>query len=495
MGLPCRLIGAEIGRHHRTVWGHLQKLRRPTPVESVRSPLRLSLAEREEISRGLAAGESRRAIARRLRRSPSTIAREVTRNGDPCRYRACTADRAAVSRARRPKTAKLAACPRLRAVVESRLELRWSPQQISAWLVGEFPHDPEMRVSHETIYLSLFVQARGALRKELTRYLRSKHTTRRPRGHSVMNGQGQLRATLNIRERRAEADDRAVPGHWEGDLLMGKRMHAMATLVERKSRFVMLVALPNGHSADMVADALAAKITELASRVGRSVRTTCSERKNLRSARTAAPADRTGHYACMPETGVGLWTSHSMSAQVGVLRPGSVHDARTIRPIGTVQRTKWPLTASPAFLMRDQDDRVLVRVERDARRMSPTWNVFDGERRAVGVILAAMQRYWTSDDIGVSGSVFVDDVFTAQLRGGSFLDAATGAPIAELSLDSELVPPWKNRANHGRWRLRLLAEIEDRARLMVFAWLGVEFDVQWVEDHSPLSRMSWTRDA
>ena len=167
MGLPSRLIGQQIGRHHRTVWGHLQKLRRSAPVDPIRSRLRLSLREREEISRGLAAGESRCSIARRLGRSPSTIAREVTRNGDARRYRACTADRAALTRARRPKVAKLAACPRLRAVVESKLELRWSPQQISGWLVGEFPDDPEMRVSHETIYLSLFVQARGALRKEL----------------------------------------------------------------------------------------------------------------------------------------------------------------------------------------------------------------------------------------------------------------------------------------------------------------------------------------
>jgi IS30 family transposase len=128
-----------------------------------------------------------------------------------------------------------------------------------------------MRVSHETIYLSLFVQSRGALRKELTRYLRSGHSTRRPRGHTVMNGQGQLRGTLNIRERPAEADDRAVPGHWEGDLLMGKRMHAMATLVERKTRFVMLIALPNGHAADVVADALAAKIVELPEQLRRSI--------------------------------------------------------------------------------------------------------------------------------------------------------------------------------------------------------------------------------
>ena len=271
IGLASRLIGQQIGRHHRTVWGHLQRLRRPTPAEPIRSRLRLSLREREEISRGLAAGESRRSIARRLGRSPSTIAREVTRNGEARRYRACTADRAAFARARRPKVAKLAACPRLRAVVESKLEVRWSPQQISGWLVGEFPDDPEMRVSHETIYLSLFVQARGALRKELTRFLRSRHTTRRPRGHSVMNGQGQLRATLNIRERPAEANDRAVPGHWEGDLLMGKRMHAMATLVERTSRFVMLVALPDGHSADVVADALASKITELPEQLRRSL--------------------------------------------------------------------------------------------------------------------------------------------------------------------------------------------------------------------------------
>src|SRR5436190_16807848 len=270
-GLPSRLIGKEIGRAHRTVWGYINVLRRPPVREPVRSPLRLSSREREEISRGLAGGESLRAIARRLGRASSTIAREVGANGGRRRYRACTADRAAVRRMRRPKRSKLATCSRLRAAVEAQLELRWSPQQISGWLVAEFPDDPEMRVSHETIYLSLFVQSRGALRKELARYLRSGHTTRRPRGHSVMNGQGQLRGTLNIRERPAEANDRAVPGHWEGDLLMGKRMHAMATLVERKTRFVMLIALPDGHAADVVADALAAKIVELPQQLRRSL--------------------------------------------------------------------------------------------------------------------------------------------------------------------------------------------------------------------------------
>ena len=270
-GLPSRVIGRELGRSHRAVWGYMRVLRRPPVAEPVRCALRLSLAEREEISRGLAGGESLRAIASRLGRAPSTVAREVTANGGRRRYRACRADKAALARMRRPKASKLAACARLRTAVEAKLELRWSPQQISGWLMDEFPDDPEMRVSHETIYLSLFVQSRGALRKELTRYLRSGHTTRRPKGHSVMNGQGQLRGTLNIRERPAEADDRAVPGHWEGDLLFGKRMRAIATLVERKTRFVMLIALPNGHSADVVADALAAKIIELPEQLRRSL--------------------------------------------------------------------------------------------------------------------------------------------------------------------------------------------------------------------------------
>jgi IS30 family transposase len=270
-GSTTRLIAKEIGRGRYAVAKHLRLMRRPPEREPVRSALRLSLAEREEISRGLARGASLRAIARLLGRPPSTISREVAVNGGRRRYRACRADTAAVRRLCRPKASKLATCPRLRAVVEAKLELRWSPQQISGWLVETFPDDPEMRVSHETIYVSLFVQSRGALRKELTRYLRSGHSTRRPRGYSVMNGQGQLRATLNIRERPADANDRAVPGHWEGDLLMGKRMRAIATLVERKTRFVMLVALPNGHAADVVADALAAKIVTLPDELRRSL--------------------------------------------------------------------------------------------------------------------------------------------------------------------------------------------------------------------------------
>jgi len=270
-GTPFWRICEVIGRDRWTTRRNINYLKRVPKPEPVRSPLRLSLVEREEISRGLAAGESLRSIARRLGRAPSTVSREVNGNHGPGRYRACMADKAALRRMRRPKPAKLAECERLRGVVEAKLELRWSPQQISGWLVGAFPDEPEMRVSHETIYLSLFVQSRGALRKELTRYLRRGHATRRPLGHSIINGQGRLRGMVHISERPAEADDRAVPGHWEGDLICGKGGSAVATLVERHSRFVMLVALPDGHTADVVADALAAKITELPAQLRRSI--------------------------------------------------------------------------------------------------------------------------------------------------------------------------------------------------------------------------------
>ena len=314
-GWTTRLIGKEIGRGRYAVAKHLLVMRRPPARERVRAPLRLSLREREEISRGLAGAESLRSIARRLGRSPSTISREVAANGGRRRYRACPADTAALRRARRPKRSKLASCDRLRKIVEDKLELRWSPTQISGWLVDEFPGDPEMRVSHETIYVSLFVQSRGALRKELTRYLRSGHTTRRPRGHTVMNGQGQLRGTLNIRERPAEADDRAVPGNWEGDLLMGKRMHAMATLVERKTRFVMLIALPDGHAADVVADALAAKIVELPQQLRRSL--TWDQGKEMAAHARFTIATDVPVYFCDPRS---PWQRGSNENTNGLLR-------------------------------------------------------------------------------------------------------------------------------------------------------------------------------
>ena len=270
-GAPFWRLLQEVPRSRYAIHRAVKRLKRPPAREPIRSPLRLSTAEREEISRGLAAGESLRVIAGRLARAPSTVSREVARNGGRPIYRACRADRAAVHNMRRPKVAKLAQCPRLREAVEAKLELRWSPQQIASWLVLEFPDDAEMRVSHETIYLSLFVQSRGALRKELTRYLRMKRSVRRPGGKPPNTGQSHIPAMVNIRERPAEADDRAVPGHWEGDLLYGQGPGVVATLVERHSRFVMLVGLPENHRADVVAAALAAKITELPEHLRRSL--------------------------------------------------------------------------------------------------------------------------------------------------------------------------------------------------------------------------------
>jgi IS30 family transposase len=270
-GAPFWRLLQEVPRSRYAIYRAVKRLKRLPAREPIRSPLRLSTAEREEISRGLAAGESLRVIAGRLARAPSTVSREVARNGGRPIYRACRADRAAVRNMRRPKVAKLAQCPRLREAVEAKLELRWSPQQIASWLVLEFPDDAEMRVSHETIYLSLFVQSRGALRKELTRYLRMKRSVRRPGGKPPNTGQSHIPAMVNIRERPAEADDRAVPGHWEGDLLYGQGPGVVATLVERHSRFVMLVGLPENHRADVVAAALAAKITELPEHLRRSL--------------------------------------------------------------------------------------------------------------------------------------------------------------------------------------------------------------------------------
>lgn len=233
----------------------------PLPERS-RAVRCLSLEEREEISRGLSAGLSVRRIARRLGRSASTISREVAANGGRAGYRACRADRQAWVRARRPKAAKLATDARLRAFVEAGLERRWSPQQIVLRLRREFPHDAGMRISHETIYQSLYVQSRGALRQELTASLRSGRTHRRPRG--ARSAAGRIAGMVMISERPAEAADRAVPGHWEGDLILGKAgTSQIGTLVERTTRFLQLVWLPDGRTADVVAAAIAAKIGTL----------------------------------------------------------------------------------------------------------------------------------------------------------------------------------------------------------------------------------------
>ena len=210
----------------------------------------LSVAEREEIMVGLAAGESLRSIAGRLGRSPSTISREVRRNSrGPRYYRALAAQGQAQWRAARPKTAKLAGNDELREWVQGKLEEKWSPEQISAMLAAEFPGRPEMRVSHETIYQAIYVQGRGALRRELASCLRTGRALRKPR-RKEGERRGKIPGMVMISERPAEAEDRAVPGHWEGDLIIGAGgKSAIGTLVERSTRFVMLLYLPHSHGA------------------------------------------------------------------------------------------------------------------------------------------------------------------------------------------------------------------------------------------------------
>jgi IS30 family transposase len=230
----------------------------------------LSLEEREEIRAGLSAGESCAQIARRLGRDPSTVSREVARNGGAKRYRAVAADGACYRRSRRPKPCKLVENPVLRGRVEELLEQRWSPQQITARLRREFPDDPAMQVSHETIYQSLFVQARGALRKDLTRCLRSGRTRRRPAARAVR--QTRIKNMVMISQRPAEIEDRAVPGHWEGDLLMGsKNQSAIVTLVERQTRYVLLAAIASDHTSPAVCQAIAEKILTLPEQLARSL--------------------------------------------------------------------------------------------------------------------------------------------------------------------------------------------------------------------------------
>jgi IS30 family transposase len=211
------------------------------PPKRTRSRRALSLDEREEISRGVVAGRSLRSIAAALNRAPSSISREINRNGGRQDYRANVADKAAWDRAHRPKTCKLARNRALARIVASKLQLEWSPRQIAGWLKRTYPDDESYQVSHETIYRTLFIQARGALKKELLQHLRRTRRMRRSRHHTQKTADhGRISDTVSIRERPAEAEDRAVPGHWEGDLLFGSKNSQIATLVERHTRYVMI---------------------------------------------------------------------------------------------------------------------------------------------------------------------------------------------------------------------------------------------------------------
>ena len=269
-GESLSAIARHVGRGEETIRRYVLLTGGVRPRPRTKSRRELTVLEREEISRGLAAEHSCRAIARRIRRAPSSVSREVARNGGRVGYRATEAEQAALRRSRRPKANKLALCPRLRVEVEARLSLRWSPQQISAFLKVEYAQDPDMQISHETIYLSLFVQSRGALRKELARHLRTRRLVRQPK-KQLSSGRGQIVDKVMISERPAEAADRAVPGHWEGDLLVGSKTSAIGTLVERSTRYAMLFALPNGLTAERVREALSKTVLELPTSLRRSL--------------------------------------------------------------------------------------------------------------------------------------------------------------------------------------------------------------------------------
>jgi IS30 family transposase len=308
-------IGRSLGRHAGSIFGVLLSRGGIAPPARARSRRSLSMHEREEISRGLMAGVSLRKIAAQLGRAPSTISREISRNSGPRKYRATNADERAWRSACRPKPCRLAINPALQMVVTQKLNDNWSPQQISGWLKVEYLDDEPMRVSHETIYKSLFVQARGVLRRELISRLRTRRLMRRGKA-STTRGQprGQIVDAISIRERPAEVEDRAIPGHWEGDLLAGGKNSHIATLVERQSRFVVLVQVP-GKDTESVIDALVRQVKHLSAGLMSSL--TWDRGTELADHKRFTVATNVNVYFCDPQS---PWQRGSNENTNGLLR-------------------------------------------------------------------------------------------------------------------------------------------------------------------------------
>lgn len=314
-GESLTAISAALARPPGTVYRLVVQHGGVAPRPRRRAARALSLAEREEISRGLAADESCRAIARRLGRAPSTVSREIRRHGGPLDYRAARADRAAWQRARRPKRCRLATHAPLRRVVAAKLRADWAPEQIARWLVSAYPDDPAMRISPETIYRTLYVQARGALKRELTAHLRRGQSLRRARAAAPRGTWGgRLPAMLSIRARPPEVADRAVPGHWEGDLLIGRPGTQIATLVERHSRYVLLVRLP-AADARTVAQALARRVRRLPTTLQQSL--TWDQGREMAQHRQFTVATDVQVYFCDPRS---PWQRGSNENTNGLLR-------------------------------------------------------------------------------------------------------------------------------------------------------------------------------
>jgi len=314
-GETLHAIARLFDRHHTSVRGIIAATGGIRTPERHRSGLALTLAEREEISRGIARDLSLRAIATRLGRAPSTIIREVNRNGGLQHYRASQADQAAWDRAQRPKPCKLVINRALARIVAKKLSERWSPDQIAGWLKCTYPDDEGYQVSHETIYRSLFIQARGALKKELQQHLRTKRAIRRSKQANLKGeGLGQITNAVSIRERPASVEDRAVPGHWEGDLIFGTNNSQIATLVERHTRYVMLAKV-SSKDTETVINALIKQAHKLPSELYKSL--TWDRGKELADHQRFTLATDIKVYFCDPQS---PWQRGSNENTNGLLR-------------------------------------------------------------------------------------------------------------------------------------------------------------------------------
>jgi IS30 family transposase len=315
-GRSDREIGRQVGLPRGSVSNHLARTGGIRPRARRRPERCLSLEEREEISRAIARGHSARAIARALGRFHTTIAREINRCGGRTRYRAHAAEREAWRRSRRQRATKLELCGELRRVVSGRLKEDYSPEQIAGWLRLRYPDNEAMQVSHETIYRALYIQARGSLKRELTGHLRRGRSRRYARSQSSKgSGQGKLTEMVMISERPPEVEDRAVPGHWEGDLLMGGRTSAIATLVERSTRYCQLVALPEGSGALEVCEALKQSIATLPAQLRRSL--TWDQGSEMSEHRRFSVESGVDVYFCDPQS---PWQRGSNENTNGLLR-------------------------------------------------------------------------------------------------------------------------------------------------------------------------------
>lgn len=308
-------IGRHFGRSHTSIQNILSRTGGIRPPARKRAYRSLSLSEREEISRGIVAGRSIRSIASELGRAPSTVSREISRNGGRRRYRANQADQATWDRAHRPKPCKLAENRALARIVAEKLQLQWSPRQIAGWLKCAFAEDESLQVSHETIYKTLFIQARGALKRELLQNLRRTRGMRRSRHHTQKTADhGRITDTVSIRERPAEVEDRAVPGHWEGDLLFGSNNSQIATLVERHTRYVMLARVKSKDT-ETVINALINQAHKLPRELYKSL--TCDRGKEMADHKRFSLATDIKVYFCDPQH---PWQRGSNENTNGLLR-------------------------------------------------------------------------------------------------------------------------------------------------------------------------------